>query len=317
VIIRKVAALAAVGALTLVAAGCANASGASTAAGDTLVTLTSGGLPRDYLVHRPLAGAGKLPAVLVFHGGGGDAAGMARMTGFDQVADRHGFVAVYPDGYRRSWNDGRGPDTKAGRAGVDDVAFVSAVIDQLVADDNVDPGRVYVTGLSNGAIFSEELGCALSGKIAAIAPVAGPMPAADAPGCAPGRPMPVLEIHGTADPIVPYQGGVVAHTSGDLGGPGHSPVLSAAATEQLWRAKDGCGPVATASLPNVADDGTSVTTESASCAGGAVVELYTIAGGGHTWPDGPQYLPKLLVGPVSHQFDASAVIWQFFSGFRR
>jgi polyhydroxybutyrate depolymerase len=306
-----------VGLLLGTVAGCGLSSRAATASGDTSVTLDIGGLRRDYLIHRPASGAGRLPAVLAFHGGGGDAAGMATMTGFDQLADRNGFVAVYPDGYQRSWNDGRGNDTRAGAAAIDDVAFVSAVIDRIVAADGVDPDRVYATGLSNGAMLTEYLGCALGGKLAAIAPVAGELPAADLAGCAPAHQMPVLEVHGTADPIVPYGGGVVRHTSGNFGGPGHSPVLSVQATQQLWRTRDGCGPATEAVLPTIVADGTSVTTWTAHCAGGTRVELYSVTGGGHTWPDGPQYLPKLVVGPVSHQFSASDLIWEFCAGFTR
>jgi polyhydroxybutyrate depolymerase len=270
-------------------------------AAEATVVIESGGLSRQYLVHRPpapVSGSGKVPAVLIFHRGDGTAAEMVGLAGFDRVANRHGFVTVYPQGFADGWNDGRGV-TKAGALGVDDIGFVSAIIDRLVADDNVDPARVYATGLSNGAMLVENLGCRLSGKIAAIAPVAGPMPAADAPGCAPGRPMPVLEIHGTADPFLPYRGS-----------PG---VDSVPQTQQIWRDADGCGPVTATGLPRVVDDGTSVTRRAAVCRGGADVELYLVSGGGHTWPDGAQYLPRSQVGAVSHQFDAAETIWQFFA----
>lgn len=280
---------------------------------DTRAGFRSGGIDREYLIHRPTtAAAGLRPAVLVFHGGGGTAANMSRATTFDRLADRDGFVAVYPEGYERSWNDGRGTDTKAGAAGIDDVAFVAALIDRLVADEHVDPARVYATGLSNGAMFTELLGCRLADRLAAIAPVSGPLPAADESTCAPAHSLPVLEIHGTADPIVPYDGGTVRVTSGNLGGSGHSPVLSVPATQQLWRTKNACGPATSTALPATTDDGTSVTVESADCADGAKVQLYTVAGGGHSWPDGPQYLPRALVGPVTHQFDGAELIWNFF-----
>ncbi|MGW5519962.1 extracellular catalytic domain type 1 short-chain-length polyhydroxyalkanoate depolymerase [Nocardia africana] len=306
--------LAFVAAAGLIAAVCGCAPLHAAPARDRTVTVESSGLPRQYLIHEPSApGPGRRPAVLIFHGGGGTAEYMAASTGFDAVADTAGFVAVYPVGYDKSWNDGRGADTAAGANAVDDLAFVSAVIDRLVADTAVDPNRVYATGLSNGAMFTEYLGCRLSAKIAAIAPVAGPLPAADAAGCAPTHPMPVLEIHGTADPIVPYDGGVVRVTSGRHG-PGTSPVLSVDATQQLWRTNDGCGPVTTADLPNTANDGTAVHTATASCPGDARVAGYSIDNGGHTWPGGPQYLPAALVGKVSRQFDATTVIWRFFSG---
>lgn len=303
--------------VALLTAGCQHP--LARAAADTTVTVESGGQQRQFLVHLPAghSGGGKLPAVLVFHGGGGTAQGMADMTGFDRLADQDGFVAVYPTGYEKSWNDGRGGDTRAGAAGIDDLGFVATVIDRIVADDNVDPERVSATGLSNGAMFTEYLGCRLSDRLAAIAPVAGELPVADQSGCAPSHPMPVLEIHGTADPIVPYGGGDVRVTSGHLGGAGTSPVLSVDDTQQLWRGKDGCGAVVSTPLPAHGDDGTSVSVQSADCANNGKVELYSITGGGHTWPDGPQYLPRAIVGTASHQFDGSAVIWDFLSAYHR
>lgn len=312
--ITLISAAAAAIVLTVAAVGCSGRIAAHASDGDRMVTLESGGMQRQYLIHEPASSpSGKRPAVLVFHGGGGTADYMATRTGFDSLSDTAGFVAVYPVGYDKSWNDGRGADTSAGAKNIDDVGFVSAIIDRIIGDNNVDPGRVYATGLSNGAMFTEDLGCRLSAKIAAIAPVAGPMPTADVSACTPTHPMPVLEIHGTTDPIVPYDGGVVRVTSGRRG-PGTSPVLSVDATQQLWRTKDACGPVTTAALPNVANDGTTVTTTVASCANAGHVELYSIADGGHTWPDGPQYLPAAIVGKVSHQFNATDVIWHFFAG---
>jgi polyhydroxybutyrate depolymerase len=306
--------------LTLVATGCGlfHPAGAH-ARSDIDYTVESGGITRHYLVHEPTATSTvrKRPAVLVFHGGGGSAHAIANLTRFDSVADENGFVAVYPDGFDHSWNDGRGDDTRAGKAGVDDVAFVSTVIDQLVADHAVDPARIYATGISNGGMFSERLGCVLSERLAAIAPVAGPMPIADEAGCRPPFAMPVLEIHGTADPVVSYDGGVVRHTSGRDGGPGTSPVLSVDETQRLWRERNGCDRVTTTPRLRRVFDGTSVTTQTASCPKHTAVELYSISDGGHTWPGGSQYLPASAVGAVSYQFDASQVIWRFFARFHR
>ncbi|MFE5285957.1 alpha/beta hydrolase family esterase [Nocardia sp. NPDC056611] len=285
------------------------------AAADTTITLEFGGLQRQYLVHYPAnRPQGLVPAVLAFHGGGGTARNLAETSGFDELSDTEGFIAVYPDGYEKSWNDGRGADTKAGAAGIDDVGFVAAVIDRLVGGDGVDPFRVYATGMSNGGMFTEQLGCRLSGKLAAIAPVAGPLPQADESDCTPAHPLPVLEIHGTADPIVPYDGGVVRITSGRLGA-GTSPVLSVDATQQWWRERDDCSGVTTTQLPLRTDDGTSVTLRSADCRNGSAVQLYTVTGGGHTWPGGQQYLPEAIVGKVTRQFDAADVIWRFFARF--
>ncbi|WP_054814596.1 extracellular catalytic domain type 1 short-chain-length polyhydroxyalkanoate depolymerase [Nocardia arizonensis] len=284
------------------------------AADDESRTLDHGGTQRRYLIHHPENRTGAaVPAVLVFHGGGGTARNLADRSGFDRLSDTGGFVAVYPEGIDRSWNDGRGGDTAAGAAGVDDIGFVSALIDRLIATDNVDPARIYVTGMSNGAMFTQYLGCHLGARIAAIAPVAGLLPVAAQPLCAPGRPMPVLQIHGTGDPITPYDGGFVRTSSGHNGRPGTTPMLSVQADQAVWRAANNCAAPVTTALPPVADDGTSVTVRTAACPGNAEVVLYTVTNGGHTWPGGDQYLPEALIGKVSRQFDASEVIWRFFA----
>ncbi len=267
--------------------------------------ITVGGRVRTYRLHVPApAPGGRRPLVIVLHGRGGDGRGMAGLTHFDGVADRFGFIAVYPDGVDHSWNDGL--DTPAEQHGIDDVAFIRALIAQLVSHDGVDPSRVYATGLSNGAMFTELLGCRLAGTFAAIAPVAGPLPEPVAPGCVPARPLPVLEIHGTHDPWVPYGGGTLPSGVGS--------VLSAPATAAHWSEADRCHTEIVSSLPLRIHDGTSVQVERhGGCAAGAQVELYTVVGGGHTWPGGEQYLPRLLIGRTSRQFDASETIWRFFA----
>jgi polyhydroxybutyrate depolymerase len=271
--------------------------------------IRSGGMLRRYLIHLPAgaSSAAGLPVVIAFHGRGGTAAGMSRLTHLDQVADQHRFVVIYPQGYRRSWNDGR-QGTPAHQHGVDDVGFVAGLIRYLVGTGHVNSSRIYATGMSNGAIFTERLGCDLAGLLAGIAPVAGPMPVPVAGTCHPSRPIAVLEIHGTADPLVPYGGGQVHSASGGV-------VRSVAWTFARWRAIDRCQPrPATATLPDAAHDGTGVrVSRGSACAPGAPVVLYTVTGGGHTWPGGEQYLPSALIGATSRQFDASQVIWRFFA----
>jgi polyhydroxybutyrate depolymerase len=289
------------------ASGSAQAPGGGN--GDQAGWIWSGGMLRRYLIHLPAgaASAAGLPVVLAFHGRLGTAEGMSRLTHLDRIADEHRFVVVYPQGYRRSWNDGR-PGSPAHSAGVNDVAFVAGLIHHLVSTGHVDASRVYATGMSNGAIFTERLGCDLTGLLAGIAPVAGPMPVPVAGSCHPSRPIPVLEIHGTADPLVPYDGGQV--DSGTGGG-----VRSVAWTAAFWRAADRCrpGPV-TSTLPDTAHDGTGVrVSRGTACAPGTRVVLYTVTGGGHTWPGGEQYLPPVIIGPTSRQFDASETLWRFFA----
>ncbi len=280
--------------------------------GDQVRWISAGGMQRRYLIHLPAgaASAAGLPVVLAFHGRLGTAEGMSRLTHLDRVADEPRFV-VYPQGYRRSWNDGR-PSTPAHAADVNDVAFVAGLIHYLVRTDHVDAGRMFATGMSNGAIFTQRLGCDLTGLLAGIAPVAGPMPVPVAGSCHPSRPIAVLEIHGTADPLVPYGGGQVHSITGGA-------VRSVAWTFAYWRGTDHCrGRPATVTLPDTARDGTRVrVSRGRGCAPAAPVVLYTVTGGGHTWPGGEQYLPSAIIGPASRQFDASETIWRFFATLQR
>ena len=279
--------------------------------GNSRRTIAVDGRERTYTLHLPPAvGAGNaLPLVLAFHGGGGQGPSMAALTGLNDLADREGFVAAYPDGIDRHWNDGR-PDGRAGRGTpIDDVALVRALIDRLAATLPIDRSRIYATGMSNGAIFSHRLACDLPNEIAAIGAVAGSLAAALAPTCTPDRPVPVLLIMGEADPLVSWAGGAVP-------GRGFGPVLAVPATVAHWAARNGCATVpAIAQEPDRApDDGTTVRREShTGCRDGADVTLYAVVNGGHAWPGGARYLPEETIGNVSRDIDASEVIWAFFA----
>jgi polyhydroxybutyrate depolymerase len=273
-------------------------------------TMPSGGRERTYHVHLPpdARTGGARPLVLVFHGGGGTGLGAARLYRFHQLADARGFLVVYPDGMYRRWNDGRNPTGERwlNTLPLDDVTFISALIDRLRAEFPIDSRRVYATGMSNGGIFSHRLGCELSGKIAAIAPVAGTIAAPEAPRCAPEAPLSVIEWHGTDDRFVPYGGGDI------LGRPAAGRVLSVEETVALWARLNGCaGGVRQSNLaPLDAADPTRVRRSTyGTCHLGSEVTLYTIQGGGHTWP-GTAPLP--LLGATSRQINATQVIWEFF-----
>ena len=233
------------------------------------------------------------------------------MTDFNSLADKEGFIIVYPEAYEHHWNDGRGdPGIRAQAENIDDVAFISALIDQLVQDLNIDKKMVYATGISNGAIMSNRLGCELSDKIAAIAPVAGNIPQKTASTWSPSRAVSVLIINGTEDPIVPYNGGEVSFLSFKTG-----KVISVADTVKFWVSKDGC-PAAPEmeQLPDLTpDDSTSTIIERyTGCRDGTEVVLYKVIGGGHTWPGGLQYMPEKFIGKTSRDFSATETIWQFF-----
>lgn len=270
------------------------------------------GLDRGYREHLPAGSPSASPLVLVLHGGDGDAAGIEAHSTFDAESDANGFIAVYPDGLDRSWADGRGADP-SDRNGVDDVAFLAAVVGDVEQRDAADPSRVFVTGISNGGFMAERFACDRADLVAAIAPVAASMGQSTADGCNPSRPVSVMDVHGTADPLVPYDGGSMR------GRGGSSTIISAVDVFARWSAWNGCtDQPGQRMLPSRVDDGTSVQITSASaCPAGVAVELWTVVGGGHTWPGGEQYLPVRLIGPVSHQFDAPDAIWKFFAAHGR
>jgi polyhydroxybutyrate depolymerase len=269
-------------------------------------TLRVDGVERSYYLYLPGSyhGTGSRTLVLVFHGAGGRAQGFARHTGFSAVAEREGFVVVYPQGLQRRWNDGRGNGTPH-----DDVGFVRALLDTLQRELDIDPRRIYATGISNGAMFSYRLACDLPGVLAAIAPVAGALPAQLAPGCGQTAPLSVLVFQGTADPLVPYAGGGVAGRRGS--------VLGAERSIAFWAGVDGCAGQPTATLePDRVHDGTRVRRlDFADCREGRSVVLYTIEGGGHTWPGGPA--AGRIVGRVTRELEATQLIWAFFAAHER
>lgn len=274
-------------------------------------TIDVGGVRRTYILHVPPAvpANAAVPLVFILHGGGGTGRQIERATGFDDLADRHGFIAVYPDGVGRSWNDGRGdPQITAQRENIDDVAFIAALIDSLSQRYRIDGKRVYAAGISNGGFMSQLLAARLSSRIVAIAPVAAGMGPSVAAALRPDQPVSVLVINGTADPLVPYGGGPVARNRGTT--------IPTADIIAKWAAVDRCtaAPVVT-NLPDVDTTDRSkvkVTTYSG-CAQRTEVVLYTVEGGGHTWPGGSQYLPAAVIGPVNRDIDATDVIWKFFA----
>lgn len=292
----------------LVLGACALAQPAS--ASDTNGQMVFAGKTRSYAIHSPdrAPPPGGFPVILAFHGGGMQGQGMRRLTHLDTIADEKGVIVIYPDGLDRHWNDGRSTIKNP----QDDVGFVAALLDQVGHSYSIDSRRIYATGISNGALFAQRLGCDLSGRIAGIAPVAGTMPTDIASRCRQGRPVAVLQIGGTADPIMPFKGGTVA-TPGGAGEGGQ--VLSLAETASLWLRRNGCGLQGTAfQLPPVAPlDRTRVLGMTYdSCPAKSSVKVLTIMGGGHTWPGGPQYAPPRFIGQASRQIDASAVIVDFF-----
>jgi len=277
-----------------------------------------GGQRRSYLVHVPSGPPVSGRAVLlVLHGRRLTVPEMRRLTHFDAVADRRGFIVVYPEGHKLSWNDGRGY-SPAALDGIDDVGYIRNLIDRVVVRTGADKGRVAVVGLSNGAVMCHRLGLELSDRITAIAAVSGLMPGRLA-SLTPTHAVSALLIHGTEDPVAPIDGGPPRSLLGRWqiwrlgGGPGKSePVLSLSATAARWREIDHCQPETYRDvLPAAGKDRTSVErVVSPGGRGGAEVVTWIVRKGGHTWPGGPRLL---TLGKTTTRFDAGEVIWQFVS----
>ncbi len=295
----------------------------SLGAGDHDRALVFGGATRTYFVHAPprVSEGRPLPVVLAFHGGGGNASGFKAYAGLDALADREGFVVVYPDGSGRwgrrllTWNAG-GCCGYAAAQNVDDVGFALAVLRDVARNVSIDPARVYATGHSNGSMMAYRMAIDASDRIAAIAPVAGAM---QAPGFPPPRPVPVLHIHSVDDPRALYGGGLGPPFPGT-----HSRVTHRAVEPELqkWVAHDRCpGEPRTAeqrTTPSRSAPGhTATLLVWAPCAGGAEVQLWKLTGAGHGWPGGHVRLPETIMGPETVTIDAALEVWRFVSRFRR
>ena len=276
------------------------------APGDHTRTLSVGQLERKFVVHVPPRHDPKqpTPVVLAFHGAGSNARQTIRMTGLSDKADAAGFLAVYPEGTGRfsTWNGGSCCGY-AQRNGVDDVAFVRAILDDLASVATIDGKRVFATGISNGGILSYHLASELSDRIAAIAPVSGTM---GGETCHPGRPVSVMHFHGTDDEFVPYVGGRGQKSLAGIR------FTSVEHSIRSWVKADKCPdkPVVV-ELPNTSGDGILVTRSTYGPGDeGTEVILYSIKGGGHTWPG--HELPFGFLGKATKDISATDLMWDFF-----
>jgi len=272
---------------------------------DVVREIRVGDTTRSYLLYVPKNLPDKpVPLVLVFHGGGGKAANMPSFTGFASVADESGFIVAYPESVNRNWDDTR----KLSAA--DDVGFIRTLIANLSKSQKIDGRRIYATGISNGGFFSQRLACDLTDRFAAVASVAATMPDTLLPACKPSNPISVLFIHGTRDPIVHIDGGTILRDRGKN--------VSLAEASSFWRKWDQTSSKPeTQDIPDKAADGTTVHRDTyVDGKQGTEVVVYTIEGGGHTWPGGPQYLPRMLVGKASKNLNGTEVIWEFFAKHR-
>ena len=276
--------------------------------GDHARTVEVDGVERSYLVHVPpkYERGTPTPVVLAFHGGGANARTMVGFSGLNEKADEAGFIVVYPEGSGRfarmlTFNAGNCCGQAAER-NVDDVAFVRRLLDDLEGIVAVDRRRVFATGMSNGAMMAYRVASELSDRIAAIAPVAGPM---GTEACHPGRAVSVMHFHGDADEFAPFAGGRGR-------GPSGTDFRSVEQSIDAWVAANGCRKTPTTThLPDREQDGTTVRqVRYDSGTDDAEVVLVVIAGGGHTWPGRE---PRLRVlGASTRDISANDMMWEFF-----
>lgn len=258
------------------------------------------GLERSYILYVPQAYSDdqEVPLVLNFHGYTSAAGEQLFYSDFRAVADTANFLVVHPQGTEDDngnthWNVGWGGST------VDDVAFIAALIDSLAAEYNINPDRIYSTGMSNGGFMSYQLACELSDRIAAIASVTGTMNLGQPESCNPSHPVPVMEIHGTADGVVPYNGAGI--------------FLGSESVIDFWVEFNNCStmPLIT-DLPDVNSmDGSTVEWQQYNdCDKSVGVELYKVIDGGHTWPGSP-----VNFAGTNYDMNATEEIWRFFSRY--
>lgn len=260
-----------------------------------------GGVSRSYIVYVPASYSASTPVPVLFnfHGYSSNASQQLFYGDFRQIADTAGFLIVLPEGT----NDGTGTshfNVGWGGSSVNDVAFTSALLDTLINDYAVDETRVYSTGMSNGGFMSYHLACNLSSRIAAVGSVTGSMVAATEANCNANHPTPIIEIHGTNDPTVPYNGQA-----------GLSVSIPNVLTH--WATYNNCDatPVVTP-IPNTNTTDGSTVEKTVYMNGDNCTEVvhFKIIGGGHTWPGS-----AINLGNTNYDINASVEVWKFLSQY--
>lgn len=249
------------------------------------------GLDRRYRLYTPpdAEGGGPLALMLALHGSGNSPESLVDASELDHAASGGSFIVAYPEAIGLVWNGGFCCTNGRGTAAAD-VRFLEKVIADVAAVRRIDESRTYVVGFSSGGIMAYRLACDVAGRFAGIAALAATMVLDD---CSPSRPVSVIAIHGTADGVVPIEGGRIA-------GGATRPAPAANAVAERWASLDGC-----ASSPRTESRGGVTTVAWGECAAGARVQLVTVDGGGHNW-----FHP--VYGPPNGALDATAAVTRFF-----
>jgi polyhydroxybutyrate depolymerase len=277
-----------------------------------------GGVRRTFMLAP--AARREAPLLVALHGLGTTGRAMAALTGLATRGPAAGFATVFPDGWNKAWNDGL---VQPRPGGVDDSAFLAQLIGRLVSDGVARSGPVFLAGISNGAYFAEHLARHALLPVAGVALVAGSATLTSRQKRpSPAQPGAFLSFVGTADPVVPYDGGLahrrrrplLRHLGNRRRGEPRRPVAAAETVAADWAKANGCQAVPAAKqLPSPRGD-LGVTRLSWCGDDSNPVVLYRIEGGGHTWPGGPQYLPASFIGPVARHLDATGILLDMAQG---
>jgi polyhydroxybutyrate depolymerase len=269
--------------------------------------VTVDGKSREYIIYLPTGynTATTLPLVFCLHGGSGTDSSFIKLANFNTIAEREKFIVVYPQGIQNSWSDGR--PTASNTAGVDDVNFFRIMIQNFSAAYKIDAKRIYATGISNGGFMSSRLGAELGDKIAAFASIAASVEKNTVyPNINSTNAVSAMYIQGTADPLVPFLGGVMTTGAGGT-------IASHAEAVTKWVTVNNCSAAVITNIPDIANDGTTATRRdyNGGTKGSAVVSII-IQNGGHTWPQGFQYISELIIGKTCQDFNGIETVWEFF-----
>ena len=263
-------------------------------------TIIHNGEKRKYTVFLPqdFNPVTKHPLVLNIHGLGANRKQQEKYSRMNKVADKEGFIVIYPYGNRHYWNTGVLKEPYI--TGRDDVGFINKILDTVIQEYNVATDSIYATGLSLGGYFSHRLACEMGNRIAAIASVGGAMSDSTNNNCSNPRPIPVLQIHGTKDPIVKYNG--------------FRRSMPVEKTVAFWAKRNSCSSSDTVLIPDICSkDQTTASLIKFKCDSKAPVWFVKIHNGGHTWPG--TRIDYLFLGKTNMDFKASELIWEFFSQF--
>ena len=280
-------------------------------ADQSLVSIEHDGYSRTYHLYVPSRQIEGLqsPLLIALHGRTSNGERMAQLTEFNRLADQKNFIVAYPDGIDNQWNYLHGLSGPASRP--NDSEFLLALIDDIRGRQLIDPGRIYVTGISNGGFMAQRLACYAPRVFAAYASVAAGGYALMDLKCKRETPINMLYIHGTADELIPWRGLGIEDENGNR----QRVTMSILDSVRFWSDRNQCGSEVRSQelLPAGNSPGTHVKIlKSTQCANNAEVVLFAIIGGGHNWPGRTDFISPRIAGRVNMDIHASDVIWSFF-----